>query len=68
MLNIDKIKVAIEDLTRTVIMILGDGDYNAAQELLKEKGTFGLILPNTWLLINNAASFREYLLQYKIFL
>ncbi len=35
-------------------------------DLLKNTGTFGMIVPNTWLLINNAAGFRELLLKNKI--
>ncbi|MEI6436727.1 MAG: TaqI-like C-terminal specificity domain-containing protein, partial [Bacteroidota bacterium] len=35
-----------------------------ALNLLKQKGYLGFITPNTWLLINNAKSFREYLLQF----
>ena len=31
-------------------------------KILKAKGELGLIVPNTWLLINNASSFRKYLL------
>jgi len=37
-----------------------------ALSLLKKKGYLGIIIPNTWLLINNARAFRELLLQYNI--
>src|SRR5690606_2144660 len=33
---------------------------------LKEKGVLGFIVPNTWLLINNTANFRKYILGYDI--
>ncbi len=34
--------------------------------LLKKNGYLGFIIPNTWLLINNAKAFREFLLQYHV--
>jgi type I restriction-modification system DNA methylase subunit len=34
--------------------------------LCKSKGYFGIIIPNTWLLINNAMKFREFILSFKI--
>lgn len=35
-------------------------------DLLKTNGYFGMIVPNTWLLINNAVGFREFFLKRKI--
>lgn len=37
-----------------------------ALTLLKKNGYLGFIVPNTWLLINNAKTFREILLQYHV--
>lgn len=34
--------------------------------ILKKKSLFGLIVPNTWLLVNNASEFRKYLLKLNI--
>jgi type I restriction-modification system DNA methylase subunit len=34
--------------------------------LMKSKGYLGMIIPNTWLLINNALRFREFILSLKI--
>ena len=36
-------------------------------DILKLHGTLGLIVPNTWLLINNTKEYREYLLGFDIF-
>ena len=52
--NIEKMKVAVNELTKTVLMILGDGDYNAAQELLKEKGFIPPQLQKDLNMINSA--------------
>lgn len=52
--NIDKMKEAVKELTTTVLMILGDGDYNAAQELLKEKGFIPPQLQKDLNMINSA--------------
>lgn len=35
-------------------------------EKLKSKGILGLIIPNTWLLINNTAEFRKHILSHNI--
>lgn len=35
-------------------------------DILKQESYYGLIVPNTWLLINNTAQFRKTLLGYKI--
>jgi len=53
-IDIEKMKIAINELTKTVLMILGDGDYNAAQELLKEKGFIPPQLQKDLDMINNA--------------
>ncbi|MDP1621247.1 MAG: TaqI-like C-terminal specificity domain-containing protein [Bacteroidales bacterium] len=37
-----------------------------AISLLKNNGYLGFVIPNTWLLINNAKGFREFLLQFKV--
>ena len=37
-----------------------------ALSLIKKTGYLGIIIPNTWLLINNAKAFREHLLQFNI--
>ncbi|MDP3642960.1 MAG: TaqI-like C-terminal specificity domain-containing protein [Bacteroidota bacterium] len=37
-----------------------------AINILKDKGYLGIIIPNTWLLINNANLFRKHLLDYQI--
>lgn len=53
-IDIEKMKVAVKELTKTVLMILGDGDYNAAQELLKEKGFIPPQLQKDLNMINSA--------------
>jgi hypothetical protein len=35
-------------------------------ELLRNKGSLGLIIPNTWLLINNTKEYRQHLLSFDI--
>lgn len=37
-----------------------------AMNLLKDEGHLGFIIPNTWMLINSAESFREFILKYKL--
>ena len=37
-----------------------------ALNILKNNGGYGLIVPNTWLLINNTAAFRQHLLSFDI--
>jgi len=37
-----------------------------AIDLLRESGSFGYIVPNTWLLINTACEFRRHLLSYDV--
>lgn len=53
-IDIEKMKIAVKELTKTVLMILGDGDYNAAQELLKEKGFIPPQLQKDLNMINSA--------------
>lgn len=38
-----------------------------ALNILKSKGLLGFIIPNTWLLINNASEFRKFILNYNIY-
>ncbi len=42
--DMEKMRAAVESLSRRILVLQGDGDYAGATKLMKEKGQLGLTL------------------------
>jgi len=50
--NMDKMKVAVAELSKTILKLQGDGDYDKAKKFAEEKGFIGEVLKADLLRVN----------------